>query len=94
MSDNKPPFKTFINGMTVNNIINSDDNLSEYIRQMYVTVLAQGAYMSPERLLEISDYVDGLSVQTDNHPVVAEQLEQARNLVAQCMRLLDGLGLT
>lgn len=93
MSDNNTTFKAFINGVIASNIINSDDKLADYIREMNVSVLAKGAYLSPERLLEISDYIDGLSFQ-DNHPVVNAQLEQATNLVAQCMALLDGLGLT
>ena len=90
----RPTFDEFINSMKVQRYKNEDIELGLYIMEMEVTAKAKGHYMSGERLKEISDYVDGISVQPNNHPVVLHQLEEAVNLIEYNITLLDRLRFT
>ena len=64
---------------------NNDHTLWQYCREMEVFLKRGGAGIGDDKFQEISDYIDGMSCQTDNHPVVDHQLEQARNLFDQCL---------
>ena len=91
MSDNKPTSQNFINEVSINRCKAEDIQLDAFIRKMEVSVKAGGHYLSEEQFAEITDYVAGLATQSDNNPVVIQQLEQASNLIEQLERLLDGV---
>ena len=84
MLSNQPTFDSFINEMTVTNIINQDDTLCEYIREMETYIARRGAGITLEEFEVVSDYIEMVKYQQDNHPVVEEQVEQAEFLLAKC----------
>jgi hypothetical protein len=90
----RPTFNQFINDMKLQRYKHEDIQLGLYIMEMKVTVKSKGHNMLPERLMEIIDYVGGLSVKPNNHPIVINQLEQANNLIEYINVLFDGLTLT
>ena len=69
-------------------IINQDDTLSDYIREMKVFILRGGNGLFDDELEQISDHIEMLKAQSDKHPVLEEQIEVAENLFSQCDRLI------
>ena len=87
MLSNQPTYKpldSFLDGMLYTNLFNHDDGLYDYIREMETYIARKGAGITLEEFEEISDYIEMVKYQQDNHIVVEHQVEYAELLLTMC----------